>query len=197
MQAIIDNFLSLEPKDRFTSIGVIFTATIGLATLFFSILNNQRNLYASTILKERLDSLNDLKKNSASFISLVLSSLQEENSLDTDYKELTYLSKLIEYQFNSSKNEEKKVLEKITYLMNLIQLKVKSKDITEMGDFIQKNNLFFFRTLDLNNYTLNRLSKLIIENIYDNVNEVDKMLKVHIKSEWEKVKKKQRSLKGK
>lgn len=72
MQTIIDNFNLLEPKDRFTSIGVIFTVIIGLATLFFSILNNQRNLYASTILKERLDSLNQFKKNSASFISLAL-----------------------------------------------------------------------------------------------------------------------------
>lgn len=83
------------------------------------------------------------------------------------------------------------------YSMNLIQLKVESKDIIEMGDFIQKHNLFFFRALDLNNYTLNRLNNLIIENIHDNVDEVDKMLKSHIKSEWEKIKGKQRSMKVK
>ena len=195
MQSIIDNFILLEPKDRFTSIGIIFTVIIGLVTLYFSILNNQRNLYASTILKERLDSLNLLKKNSASFISLVLSSLQDVNSLNTNNKELIYLSKLIEYQFNNSKSEESKILEKITYLMNLIKLKVESKDINEMEVFIQKHNLFFFRALNINDYTLNRLVNLIIENIHENVDEIDKILKVHIKSEWEKIKKKQRSMK--
>lgn len=197
MQTIIDNFLSLEPKDRFTSIGILFTAIIGLTTLLFSILNNQRNLYASTILKERLDSLTNLKNNSASFIALLLSSLQKEHSVDINYKELTYLSKLIEYQFNNSKNEEKKVLEKMTYLMRLIQLKVESKNISEMGDFIKKHDLDFFRVLDLDKYTFQRLSGLINKKILEVLDEVDQMLKIHIKSEWEKIKKKQRSLKVK
>lgn len=45
--------------------------------------------------------------------------------------------------------------------------------------FAPKNNLDFFITLNSYNYTLNRLSKLIIEDIYNNLDEVDKMLKLH------------------
>ncbi|TQR17451.1 hypothetical protein [Psychrobacillus soli] len=196
MQSMIDNFLALEPKDKFTSLGVIFTAIIGLVTLFFSVLNNQRNVYASTILKERLDSLNNLKKNSASFIALILASTKG-NSLEHSYKEIKYLSNLIEYQFNVSKGEEVIVLNKIKYLLRLIRLRIEERDIVQIGDFIQKYDMEFFRGLNLAHYNVQTLRKLMDKIIYESTEEIEVLLKNHIKSEWEKIKYKQRSLRFK
>lgn len=184
---MIDNFLALDPKDKFTSLGIIFTAIIGLATLFFSVLNNQRSVYASTILKERLDSLSNLKQNTASFISLILASLKE-NSLEDNYKELKYLSNLIEYQFNASKRGELEVIDKLKYLLKLIQLRIEERDIVEMASFIQKYDLDFFSMLNLENYNVQSLNKLIDKKIYENIEEAEVLLKKHIKSEWEIIK---------
>ncbi|PFI96863.1 hypothetical protein COI88_27935 [Bacillus cereus] len=193
---MIESFLALEPKDKFTSLGVIFTAIIGIATLFFSILNNQRSVYSSTILKERLDSLTNLKKNTASFISLILASINE-NSLKSDYKELKYLSNLIEYQFNAHKREELEVINKLRYLLRLIQLRTEERDIVEMESFIKKYDLEFFRGLHFEYYNVQTLIQLIDRNIYEKTEEVEVLLKNHIKSEWEKIKDKQRILRCK
>lgn len=193
---MIESFLALEPKDKFTSIGIIVTAVIGIATLFFSILNNQRNIYSSTILKERLDSLNNLKKNAASFISLILVNINE-NSLKCNYKELKYLSNLIEYQFNTHKREELEVVNKLRYLVRLIQLRTEEKDIVEMENFIKKYDLEFFRKLYFEYYNVQTLNRLIDRNIYEKTEEIENLLKNHIKSEWEKIKDKQKILRYK
>ncbi|MDF9663785.1 hypothetical protein COL10_24895 [Bacillus cereus] len=193
---MIESFLALEPKDKFTSIGIIVTAIIGIATLFFSILNNQRNIYSSTILKERLDSLNNLKKNAASFISLILVNINE-NNLKSNYKELKYLSNLIEYQFNTHKREELEVVNKLRYLVRLIQLRTEEKDIVEMENFIKKYDLEFFRKLYFEYYNVQTLNRLIDRNIYEKTEEIENLLKNHIKSEWEKIKDKQKILRYK
>ncbi|MGX5597716.1 hypothetical protein [Bacillus cereus] len=193
---MLESFLELEPKDKFTSIGIIVTAVIGIATLFFSILNNQRNIYSSTVLKERLDSLNNLKKNAASFISLILVNINE-NSLKNNYKELKYLSNLIEYQFNTHKREELEVVNKLRYLVRLIQLRTEEKDIVEMENFIKKYDLEFFRKLYFEYYNVQTLNRLIDRNIYEKTEEIENLLKNHIKSEWEKIKDKQKILRYK
>lgn len=193
MNAIIDSFFLLEPKDRFTSIGIVLTATISCATLLFSILNNQRNLYANTILKERLDSLKNLKEKSADFISLISSCGKDEIELKTNYKELVFLSTLLEYQFNKSNYKEAKDLKKINYLMCLIRMKIETKSIEESKDFIKKENLDFFILLDLEHYNEVSLKRLVTEKIYENIQVVDEVLKKHIKLEWEKIKKTQRN----
>ncbi|MFF2880718.1 hypothetical protein [Bacillus toyonensis] len=193
---MIESFLALEPKDKFTSIGVIVTAIIGIANLGFSILNNQRNIYSSTVLKERLDSLNNLKKNTASFISLILVSVNE-NSLKSNYKELKYLSSLIEYQFNAHKREELEAVNKFRYLLRLVQLRTEEKDIVEMESFIKKYDLDFFRKLNFEHYNVQTLNRLIDRNIYEKTEEIEILLKNHIKSEWEKIKDKQKILRYK
>ncbi|MGN5648936.1 hypothetical protein [Bacillus sp. Brlt_9] len=193
---MIESFLALEPKDKFTSLGIIFTAIIGIVTLFFSILNNQRNIYSSTVLKERLDSLNNLKKNTASFTSLILVSVNE-NALKSNYKELKYLSSLIEYQFNAHKREELNVVNKLRYLLRLIQLRTEEKDIVEMESFIKKYDLDFFRKLHFEYYNVHTLTRLIDRNIYEKTEEIEILLKNHIKSEWEKIKDKQKILRYK
>ncbi|WP_242213164.1 hypothetical protein [Bacillus cereus group sp. BfR-BA-01383] len=193
---MIESFLALEPKDKFTSIGVIVTAIIGIANLGFSILNNQRNIYSSTVLKERLDSLNNLKKNTASFISLILVSVNE-NSLKSNYKELKYLSSLIEYQFNAHKREELDAVNKFRYLLRLVQLRTEEKDIVEMESFIKKYDLDFFRKLHFEHYNVQTLNRLIDRNIYEKTEEIEILLKNHIKSEWEKIKDKQKILRYK
>lgn len=193
---MIESFLALEPKDKFTSLGVIITAIIGIVTLFFSILNNQRSAYSSTILKERLDSLTSLKKNTAGFISLILASINE-NSLKDNYKELKYLSNLIEYQFNAHKRVELEAINELRYLLRLIQLRVEGRDIVEMEGFIKKYDLEFFRRLHFEYYNAQTLIQLIDRNIYEKTEEVEVLLKNHIKSEWEKIKDKQRILRYK
>ncbi|MBZ3765976.1 hypothetical protein [Bacillus cereus] len=190
---MIDSFLALEPKDKFTSLGILFTATISIITMFFSIINNQRNIYSSTVLRERLDSLNNLKKNTASFASLILASTNE-NSLKDNYKEIKYLSNLIEYQFNVHKREERDALNKLGYLLKLIQLRIGREDINDMEQFIRKHDLEFFRKLNLEFYNIQTLTRLIERNIFETTEEIETLLKMHIKSEWEKIKDKQKFL---
>ncbi|MCH5470511.1 MULTISPECIES: hypothetical protein [Bacillus] len=193
---MIESFLALEPKDKFISIGVIITAIIGIANLGFSILNNQRNIYSSTVLKERLDSLNNLKKNTASFISLILVSVND-NSFQKNYKEIKYLSNLIEYQFNAQKREELEVVNKLRYLLRLIQIRTEEKDIVEIESFIKKYDLEFFRMLHFEYYNVQTLTRLIDRNIYEITEELEVLLRNHIKSEWEKIKDKQKILRFK
>ncbi|MEB9553203.1 hypothetical protein P4J60_30335 [Bacillus cereus] len=193
---MIESFLALEPKDKFISIGVIITAIIGIANLGFSILNNQRNIYSSTVLKERLDSLNNLKKNTASFISLILVSVND-NSFQKNYKEIKYLSNLIEYQFNAQKREELEVVNRLRYLLRLIQIRTEEKDIVEIESFIKKYDLEFFRMLHFEYYNVQTLTRLIDRNIYEITEELEVLLRNHIKSEWEKIKDKQKILRFK
>lgn len=184
---------NMELKDKITFIGIIITAIIGVANLIFSMLNTKRNVYANTVLKERLDSLNSLKKNTAELLSLSIES-SLNNEVDKNYRELKKLSYLIQYQFNFKKREEKKAINEINYLMELMFLK-NIDTLSERIEFIQKDRLHFFVELSLEFYDYKRLTDLIDKKILECVNDLELLFREHIKMEWEKVKKNQKVFK--
>ncbi|MED4698716.1 hypothetical protein P9436_06590 [Lysinibacillus capsici] len=111
---MIETFMSLEAKDKFTTIGIVITALLTLLNIVFTLYNNKKNLYANTILKERLDSLNKLKVNSAKLLSIINDELRCMNKFEKSYKEIFELKSMVIYQFNYNDKEEQKKSMRLT-----------------------------------------------------------------------------------
>lgn len=187
---MIETFLSLEPKDKFTVVGIALTTFLTFLNIILTLYNSKKNLYANTILKERLESLNKLKLNSAQFLSLIKEELRLKNRFQNSYKNIYELKHNILYQFNSQKNEELIKINEIKQLTDFIFILSTFSTISEIEEYTTKNSVYFFSKLNYENYDFQRIEKVLYNQIEENLDKVEIILSLHIKEEWEKVKKK-------
>lgn len=145
-------------------------------------------MYANTILRERLDSLTKLKENSAEFLGILSLCIVDRQKFQASYIELAKYKNLLSYQFNVDSIEERKKIENLNYLLELIFIEIAFTNIQEIELYCKTNNLYFFSKIDFNSYTFDRFQYLLLSKIKEMSILISDEIRLHLKSEWEKIK---------
>ncbi|QQN86686.1 hypothetical protein [Bacillus toyonensis] len=191
---MIDFFLALPNKDKFTFIGIIITATTSFFTLLISLKLNKRSSYINSITNERINSMTHLKQNTANYISMLKSFIFSEES-NISISKLYNLKLHIEFQLNILKEREKIIIQRMDNLYILIDymhsisqnhaVKTILIELANKGIDIKRLPIPYSEDTQLGIKNSNEYLKRLI-NMELDLLESD--LKNHIKVEWEKIK---------
>lgn len=182
---MLQNFIELGDAQKVSIITTLITAIVSVITLFFTIKINRNTVYNNSVTKERIESMHALKSNVSKFNGIVYAFLTDNNNI-IDSEEIYSLKNLIEYQLNDTRSNEIELLQKINNILWLIK-KVKKEDTDSYENLINEINnkgISYANGLIALNTKQVILSTLNIE-----FGLFEEAIKIHIKSEWEKIKK--------
>lgn len=188
---MLDFIFQLNDKEKLTFLGILLTLIITVINLIYSMKNNNSNIFANTIIKERLESLTNLKEYISQYTSLIEDSLIKQD-FKIAYKDILYYSSLIKFQLNPLKSEELDIIAKIDANNKLLYWVTNQGNIEDINEF--KKDIYFFRGLNISNYNEEKITQLLFNQIKNNNYEFDKLFKGHIKNEWEKIKSQQKNI---
>ncbi|MGG1166272.1 hypothetical protein [Bacillus mycoides] len=191
---MIDFFLELPNKDKFTFIGIIITATTSFFTLLISLKLNKRSSYVNSITNERINSMTHLKQNTAHYISMLKAFIANEEST-ISISELYNLKLHIEFQLNIIKEREKTIIQRMDNLYTLINylnsikkdntVKMLLTELASKGIDTERLPIPYTEDTRLEIMDLKKYLKKLISMELDLL---ENNLKNHIKLEWEKIK---------
>ncbi|MFP8644517.1 hypothetical protein ACLHWY_23505 [Priestia aryabhattai] len=201
---ILEAFKTLEPKDQFTVGGIILTSVISLITLINTIRINWKSAYLNSVTKERIESMTELKEQVAKYLSLIrryqLFELSTEDKA-TFLQELEYRRYKIDFQLNEKRNSEAKLsisLEHINKLIGVIEKVSGDISVERLKENLNKENfpLTYVEFEQENSALLNNVEqKTILKDALENrIKNLNMLLKSHLKTEWEKIKKESKKL---
>lgn len=188
---MLDFIFQLNDKEKLTFLGIVLTLIITVINLIYNMKNNNRNIFANTIIKERLESLTNLKEYISQYTSLIEDGLIKQD-FKIAYKDIIYYSSLIKFQLNPLKSEELDIIAKIDANNKLLYWVTNQGNIEDINEF--KKDIYFFRGLNISNYNEEKITQLLFNQIKTNNYEFDKLFKGHIKNEWEKIKTQQKNI---
>ena len=67
----MDWFFELETQYKVTLVGIVITAIVSIASLYFSVKNNKAVHYVNAVTQNRVEWISSLRKKCAEFIALV------------------------------------------------------------------------------------------------------------------------------
>lgn len=191
---MIDSFLELPNKDKFTFIGIIITAAISFCTLLISLKLNKRSSYVNSITNERINSMTHLKQNTAHYISMLKAFIANEEST-ISISELYNFKLHIEFQLNIIKEREKTIIQRMDNLYTLINyldsikkdntVKMLLSELASKGIDTERLPIPYTEDTRLGIIDLKKYLRRLINMELDLL---ENDLKNHIKLEWEKIK---------
>ncbi|PRD11801.1 hypothetical protein CQ058_04570 [Bacillus sp. MYb56] len=191
---MIDFFLALPNKDKFTFIGILITATTSFVTLLISLKLNKRSSYVSSITNERINSMTHLKQNTANYISMLKSFIANEES-SISISKLYNLKLHIEFQLNLIKEREKIIIQRmdnlyilINYLNSINQDNTVKTIITELTNKGIETARLPIPYTESTRLSIKNSRKYLKRVIGMELDLLEYDLKNHIKLEWEKIK---------
>lgn len=190
----MDFFFELPNKDKFTLIGIIVTAATGFFTLLISLRLNKRSSYVNSITNERLNSMMQLKQNTANYISMLRNFIFDESNI-ISIEKLFNLKLNIEFQLNYTKENENLIIHRMENILKLIDLQhnIKSNitvkalidEVIGIGIERERIPIPYSEDMILSRDNIIEYLKRLIKVELDLL---EIKLKEHIKSEWEKIK---------
>ncbi|WP_144572257.1 hypothetical protein [Bacillus paramycoides] len=204
LQNILEAFTNLEPKDKFTFIGLLLTSGISLLTLIKTARINRKAAYLNSITKERIESMTELKEQVAKYLSFIRRyqilelDIQERASF---LQELEYRKFKIDFQLNDAKANELEISITLNHINTLIGIIENAEDSISVGSLKQKlvKESFPIIHADFSQPESTILNaseqKNILKSFLDKqLSDLKMSLKNHVKMEWEKIKEESNNL---
>lgn len=177
----IMQFFSVN-KDALTAIGIILTFSVSVISLYFSFRNNKESHYTNTVTKNRVEWIYTLRELCSRFIASVnmeanyfcpAKTQEDSEKVGNQLLNVKELSSKIEFMLNFSDEIDKKIIECVINITNSY--------CSYYFEYIKSGNSeLFVQQVE----ELNKLNKSISNDIC----ELKKMLKIYMKSEWNRVK---------
>lgn len=181
----MEHLKTLSTKDVLTLAGLIITLFFSCSTFFLTLFHNKRSYHIQVISKERVESLTKLKSNVAFLISNLNIYILTKKNDNEELNKIIESILCISFQLNSTNINEKYILKDLIIMHDLIKTIIN----------INLNNKFpiQYRSETLTYFEKNTIKKIeeqkILIFVQKLTNDIEKKLTMHIKEEWQKVKK--------
>lgn len=181
---MLESFSELTLPSIISFLGIGTTILIAAINLRITLKVNRNTTYTSSVTKERIESMNSLKMNSALFNSLIYNFISNEEKIDQ--KEWYRLKISIEYQLNEEHIKEKEIIKKMNDIIWLYEVYCDEKytDYEVFTNELSQREMKLNKGLIVIGFKRYVLSLLKIEYRLFETN-----IKNHIKNEWGKIKK--------
>lgn len=176
---------TLSTKDFLTLTGLVITLFFSCSTFFLTLFHNKKSYHIQIISKERVDSLSKLKNNVSFLISNLNIYILTKKNDDEELKKIIESILCISFQLNSSKNNEKYILNDLIVIHDLIKTIININSNNKFPVQYRTETLLYFKK----NTIKDNEEKKILISVQKLTNDIEKKLTMHIKEEWQKIKK--------